>query len=66
MIEGIGRGVGRVAAHEFAHEILGAVPLHNNLDESSYEYPSPNRAAQYYGELHWTTAGPLLRQKLGK
>jgi hypothetical protein len=66
MIEGIGRGIGRVAAHEFAHEILGAVPLHNGADENSYEYPSPNRAAQYYGELHWTTAGPLLRQKLEK
>ena len=66
MIEGIGRGVGRVAAHEFAHEIVGAVPLHNDADESSYEYPSPDRAAQYYGELHWTTAGPLLQRKLGK
>ena len=66
MIEGIGRGVGRVAAHEFAHEILGAVPLHNDVDEGSYEYPTPDRAAQYYGELHWTTAGPLLRQKLGR
>jgi hypothetical protein len=66
MIEGIGRGVGRVAAHEFAHEILGAVPMHNDMDESSYEYPTPDRAAQYYGDLHWTTAGPLLQQKLGR
>ena len=66
MIEGIGRGVGRVAAHEFAHQIVGAAPMHNTADESSYEYPSPDRAAQYYGELHWTTAGPLLQRKLGK
>ena len=66
MIEGIGRGVGRVAAHEFAHQILGAVPVHDAADENSCEHPSPDRAAQYYGELHWTTAGPLLQQKLGQ
>ena len=66
IIEGVGRGVGRVAAHEFAHQILGAVPLHNDADEHSYEYPSPDRAAQYYGDLRWTTALPLLRQKLAK
>lgn len=65
MIDGIGRGIGRVAAHEFAHQILGAAAVHNNADEKSYEYPSPDRSAQYYGELHWTTAWPLLQQKLG-
>lgn len=63
--EGIGRGIGRVAAHEFAHLILGAAAVHNDLDEDSYEYPSPDRASQHYGQLHWTTAWPLLRQKLG-
>jgi hypothetical protein len=65
MIGGIGRGIGRVAAHEFAHQILGVSVGHNQDDPDSYEYPSPDRASQYYGELHWTIAGPLLMQKLG-
>jgi hypothetical protein len=64
IIEGIGRGIGRVAAHEFGHQILNTSLVHNTDDENSYEYPTPDRAAQYYGELHWTTARPLLEQKL--
>jgi hypothetical protein len=64
IIEGIGRGIGRVAAHELAHQIVNASAAHNNADENSYEYPSPDRAAQYYGELHWTTARTLLEHKL--
>jgi hypothetical protein len=64
IIEGIGRGIGRVAAHEFGHQILGIRLAHNSADENSYEYPSPDRAAQYYGHLHWTSARPLLEQKL--
>ena len=64
IIEGIGRGIGRVAAHEFGHQILSTGLVHNNDDENSYEYPSPDRAAQYYGDLHWTSARPLLEQKL--
>jgi hypothetical protein len=65
MIEGIGRGIGRVAVHEFTHQILGATAGHNDADENSYEYPSPDRASQYYGELHWTIAWPLLQRKIG-
>jgi hypothetical protein len=64
ILDGVGRGIGRVAAHELAHQILNAGAVHNQHDENSYEYPSPDRAAQYYGELHWTTARPLLEQKL--
>jgi hypothetical protein len=64
IIEAIGRGIGRVAAHEFAHQILNIAAAHNRADENSYEYPSPDRRAQYYGELHWTTARPFLEQKL--
>ena len=48
IVEGIGRGIGRVAAHEFAHQILNTGAVHNRDDENSYEYPSPDRAAQYY------------------
>ena len=63
-IEGIARGVGRVAVHEFAHQILGPSSPHSD-DENSYEFHSPDRAAQYYGELHWTIAWPPLQQKIG-
>ena len=65
IVEGIGRGIGRVAAHEFAHQILGATDMHDTTDQDSYEYPSPDRPSQYYGTLHWTTAWPSLQKKLG-
>lgn len=63
VIDGIGRGVGRAAAHEFAHQIAGAV--HNDADENSYEHGRSDRPSQYYGDLHWTTALPALRRKIG-
>ena len=66
IIEGIGRGIGRVAVHEFMHQMLGASIADSNIDADSYEYGSPDRRSQYYGELHWTTAWPLLRRKFGK
>ena len=65
----IGRGTGRAAVHEFAHQALGADNLRhidNRTDEQSYEYGSADRAAQYYGELRWTTAWPVLEDKFGK
>jgi hypothetical protein len=61
----MGRGVGRVAIHEFAHQILGVADIHNTDDQDSYEYPSPDRPSQYYGDLHWTHAWPLLQKRLG-
>jgi hypothetical protein len=64
ILGGIGRGIGHVAAHELAHQIINAGAAHNKADERSYEYPSPDRAVQYYGDLHWTTARPLLEQRL--
>jgi hypothetical protein len=64
IIDGIGRGIGRVAAHELAHQIVSTGPMHNSDDLDSYEFPSPDRAAQYYGELHWTTARPFLERRL--
>jgi hypothetical protein len=64
IVDGIGRGIGRVAAHELAHQMINAAETHNPRDENSYEYPSPDRAAQYYGDLRWTTARPLLEQRL--
>jgi hypothetical protein len=65
IIQGIGRGIGRVAVHELMHQILGASIAHNDTDVNSYEYGSPDRRSQYYGELHWTTAWPLLQAKFG-
>jgi hypothetical protein len=65
VLEGIGRGIGRVAVHEFMHQMLGAAAGDNAADSNSYEYGSPDRASQYYGELHWSTAWPLLHEKFG-
>jgi hypothetical protein len=63
IIEGMGRGIGRAAVHEFGHAMVSA---NHSQDEHSYEYRSSDRASQYYGELHWASAGPLLQQRFGK
>src|SRR5688572_8562125 len=65
IVEAIGRGVGRAAVHELAHMITGGLSLDNRTDEESYEYFSADRASQYYGQLRWTTAGPILRERIG-
>jgi len=62
----VGRGIGRVAAHEVAHQIVGPGGKHNDADEDSYEYSSPARASHYYGELHWTVWWPDLQRKVGR
>jgi hypothetical protein len=62
IIRGIGRGIGRTAAHEFGHA-MGL--LGHSDDPLSYEAGSWDRAAQYYGELHWA-AWPLLQDRFGK
>jgi len=64
IVEAIARGIGRAAAHEFAHQIVVG-SRHNPADENSYEYPYAARASQYYGELHWTTARAGLVRRLG-
>jgi len=66
IVGGIGRGIGRAAAHELGHAVLGSMLVHNDDDESSYEFSSWDRVGQYYGELRWTTARPLLEQKFGR
>ena len=65
IIDGIGRGLGRVAAHEFAHQLLHAVNLHASQDTQSYEYRGANRIELFYGPMHWAFAGPLLLERLG-
>jgi hypothetical protein len=65
MIAAIGRGIGRAAVHEFAHLFLGGFPMHESRDVQSYEYDSADRREQYYGDMHWDIAGPVLQQKFG-
>ena len=64
VIDSIGRGIGRVAAHEFAHQILAGADLHASNDPESYEYASADRQALFYGRLGWALAGPLLARRL--
>jgi hypothetical protein len=66
IIEAIGKGIGRTAAHEFAHQILPRVNLHASKDTNSFEYGLSDRASQYYGLLHWDFAKPQLEEALGR
>ncbi len=65
LVAAIGRGIGRVAAHELAHQILPRGNLHATTDEASYDFGSIDRAGQFYGPMHWHFAGPRLRDVLG-
>jgi hypothetical protein len=69
VVDGIGRGIGRAAVHELAHQALGinnVTHIDNRTDTSSYEYASADRQEQYYGDLRWTTAWEVLDGKFGK
>ena len=66
IIEAMGKGIGRTAAHEFAHQILDHVNLHDTKDPDSYENGISNRPSQFYGTLHWAFARPLLAKTLGQ
>jgi hypothetical protein len=65
MVAAIGRGVGRSAVHEFTHLMLGGSAIHSD-DETSYEFETADRPSQYYGELRWGKARPLLDRRLGR
>jgi hypothetical protein len=65
IVAAVGRGIGRSAVHEFSHLILGVRPVHSE-DEDSYEFDSADRRSQYYGELRWAAARPLLERRLGR
>lgn len=64
IIQAIGRGIGRAAAHEFAHMLLPTAPIHDTSDIESYEYRSAARREQYFGDMHWDLALPLLEQRV--
>lgn len=66
IVDGIGRGIGRAAVHELAHQIVATAAMDNNSDPDSYEYSTFIRASQYYGTLHWGQAWPIVRQKIGR
>jgi hypothetical protein len=65
VVGAIGRGVGRVAIHEFTHLFLPRVPIDASDDPLSYEYGHAARREQYYGELRWGFAKPMLRREFG-
>lgn len=65
IVAGIGRGIGRGAVHEFAHQLVKRVELHASRDRGSYEYYAASRAEQYYGPMHWDIAGPRLKERFG-
>jgi hypothetical protein len=65
VVTAIGRGVGRAAVHEFAHQLLGTARIHDSDDQQSYEYGSAARPEQYYGEMHWAGAWPTLCERFG-
>jgi hypothetical protein len=61
----IGRGIGRAAAHEFAHQFLGSTDIHSRQDVRNYEYRSADRVEQYYGEMRWGAAAPIIAKRMG-
>ena len=65
MVQAIGRGVGRAAVHEFAHQLFPSAPLHDTADPRSYEFGNAARREQYYGDMHWAHAWPLLQKRVG-
>ncbi len=65
IVEAIGRGIGRAAAHEFAHQFFPTSSIDSMADIHSYEYGSAWRAEQYYGPMHWSHAWPLLVRRFG-
>jgi hypothetical protein len=64
VIEALGRGIGRVAVHEFLHQLLPKHPIHDSRDSHSYEGNSPALVEGYFGELHWDIARPWLEARL--
>ena len=64
VVHAIGRGVGRTAVHEFAHQILGPAEMDGTADLLSYEH-GDLRAEHFYAQLHWGPAAERLHQRIG-
>jgi hypothetical protein len=65
LVAAIGRGIGRVAAHELAHQILPHLDFHRSTDPASYDFGNVYREAQFFGPMRWDLAGPWLEKALG-
>jgi hypothetical protein len=65
IVAAIGRGIGRAAVHELAHQLLPKAALHS-ANIRSYEYRSEARADQYYGEMELDLAWPRLQRRYGE
>jgi hypothetical protein len=66
ILEAIGRGIGRSAVHEFVHQLLPTTPIDSSTDLRSYEYRSAARREQYFGDMRWNLAWPLLYARFGR
>jgi len=64
LIHAIGRGIGRTAVHEFAHQLLGPAGMDGNADPLTYEH-GDLRAEHFYARLHWGPAAARLQQRIG-
>jgi hypothetical protein len=64
VIEALGRGIGRVAIHEFLHQLLPKADIDGSKDVHSYEGNTAAVAEGYFGDLHWDIAGPWLAKRL--
>jgi len=65
IIAAIGRGIGRSAVHEFAHQFLPTAQIHGR-DRQSYEFDSASRREQYYGDMRWDIAWPMLVDRFAR
>ena len=65
IVEAIGRGIGRTAVHEIAHQLFPSAPIHGSSDAQSYEYRFAGRCQQFFGPMRWSVAEPLLRARFG-
>jgi hypothetical protein len=66
IVAAIGRGIGRTAVHELTHQLLPQAPIHDSRDLRSYEYDSAARHEQYFGDMRWNLARPLLEERLAR
>ena len=64
IVDGIGRGLGRVAAHEFTRQLLHSVNLDTREDIRSYELHSTKRATLFYQPIRRAFAGVLLLKRI--
>jgi len=64
VLAALGRGIGRVAIHEFLHQLLPKGATHDGNDRESYEGNSPALIEGYFGDLHWGIARPWLDARL--